>query len=52
VVMRDTLANLSRHCAGDKRPGCPILDGISGPAVRQGLNLKGKPATRSAAFAV
>ncbi|MDB5789863.1 Cu(I)-responsive transcriptional regulator [Caballeronia mineralivorans] len=52
VVMRDTLANLSRHCAGDKRPGCPILDGISGPDVRQGLNLKGNPATRSAVFAV
>jgi len=50
--MRDTLAKLSRHCAGDKRPGCPILDGIGGPAVRQGLNLKGKPATRSAAFAL
>src|SRR5258708_14288514 len=22
VVMRDTLSNLSRHCARDKRPGC------------------------------
>ncbi|WP_373424953.1 Cu(I)-responsive transcriptional regulator [Cupriavidus phytorum] len=28
--MRDTLLYLSRHCEGDDRPECPILDEISG----------------------
>lgn len=51
VVMRDTLAHLSRHCAGDKRPRCPILDGISRPDVRPGLNRNRKAATRPAALA-
>ena len=27
--MRDTLLYLSRHCEGDDRPACPILDEIS-----------------------
>lgn len=27
--MRDTLANLARHCRGDELPDCPILEGIS-----------------------
>lgn len=26
VEMRDTLAHLARHCAGDQRPSCPILE--------------------------
>jgi Cu(I)-responsive transcriptional regulator len=30
VVMRDMLTDLARHCAGDHRPSCPILDGMSG----------------------
>lgn len=30
VEMRDKLAHLARHCAGDERPTCPILDGIGG----------------------
>lgn len=25
-AMRDTLAHLAAHCAGDSRPECPILD--------------------------
>lgn len=29
--MRDTLADLVRGCAGDKRPDCPILKGLEGP---------------------
>jgi len=27
--MRDTLDNLVKHCRGDSRPECPILEGIS-----------------------
>ncbi|RKF35731.1 Cu(I)-responsive transcriptional regulator [Paraburkholderia fungorum] len=40
VVMRDTLTYLARHCAGDKRPRCPILEGISHPVTRQLPNQK------------
>ena len=29
VEMRDTLAYLARHCAGDHRPSCPILEEMS-----------------------
>lgn len=29
-AMEATLANLVQHCAGDHRPDCPILDGLSG----------------------
>lgn len=28
-AMRDTLAYLAKHCAGDDRPACPILDGLA-----------------------
>jgi MerR family copper efflux transcriptional regulator len=31
-AMRDTLRNLARHCQGDSRPECPILQDLSGPA--------------------
>lgn len=31
-AMRDTLSHLVRTCAGDDRPDCPILDGLSGNA--------------------
>ncbi|MDT8840154.1 Cu(I)-responsive transcriptional regulator [Paraburkholderia fungorum] len=48
VVMRDTLTHLAHHCAGDGRPRCPILEGIGGPDVQQGLNRKGKPVVRAA----
>ena len=27
--LRDTLAHLVSHCAGDDRPECPIIDGLS-----------------------
>jgi len=29
-AMRRTLAELSRHCHGDHRPDCPILDDLAG----------------------
>jgi Cu(I)-responsive transcriptional regulator len=29
-AMRRTLVDLSRHCHGDNRPDCPILDDLSG----------------------
>ena len=28
--MRDALAHLARHCRGDNRPTCPILDDLAG----------------------
>ncbi|ARP95402.1 Cu(I)-responsive transcriptional regulator [Bordetella genomosp. 13] len=31
--MADTLKHLARHCHGDKRPDCPIIDELSGSAV-------------------
>jgi len=29
-AMRRSLADLARHCHGDHRPQCPILDDLSG----------------------
>ena len=29
--LRDTLANLVRHCHGDDRPDCPILNELAAP---------------------
>jgi MerR family copper efflux transcriptional regulator len=29
-AMKRTLHGLARHCHGDQRPGCPILDDLSG----------------------
>ena len=29
AAMRDTLAHLVEHCAGDARPDCPILDDLA-----------------------
>jgi len=29
-AMADTLAHLAKHCHGDQRPDCPILDDLSG----------------------
>ncbi len=49
VVMRDTLSYLARHCSGDRRPHCPILEGIGRPDVRQTLDHK--TADRGAALA-
>ncbi len=31
-AMVDTLEHLTRHCHGDQRPDCPILDDLSSPA--------------------
>ena len=31
-AMRRTLADLAKHCHGDARPDCPILDDLSGHA--------------------
>jgi MerR family transcriptional regulator, copper efflux regulator len=31
-AMVDTLEHLTRHCHGDHRPDCPILDDLSSPA--------------------
>lgn len=31
-AMRDTLKTLARHCHGDSRPDCPILDDLAGVA--------------------
>jgi MerR family copper efflux transcriptional regulator len=28
--LRDTLSNLARHCHGDGRPDCPIIDDLAG----------------------
>lgn len=28
--LQDTLSHLVEHCAGDHRPDCPIIDGLSG----------------------
>lgn len=30
-VMKATLERLARHCHGDERPDCPILDGLAAP---------------------
>ena len=30
--MVDTLEHLARHCHGDQRPECPILDDLAAPA--------------------
>lgn len=35
IEMRDALAFLARHCAGDQRPSCPILDAIGGRDMRR-----------------
>lgn len=31
-AMRDTLQNLARHCHGDERPECPILEDLAADA--------------------
>ena len=31
-TMKRTLAHLARHCHGDQRPECPILDDLAAPA--------------------
>jgi Cu(I)-responsive transcriptional regulator len=32
--LRDTLATLARHCHGDGRPDCPIIDDLAGEGVK------------------
>lgn len=29
-TLRDTLSDLARHCHGDNRPDCPIIDDLAG----------------------
>ena len=29
-TLRKTLSDLARHCHGDSRPDCPIIDGLAG----------------------
>ena len=36
VAMRDTLAGLAAHCAGDARPECPILTDLAGEGTGSG----------------
>jgi MerR family copper efflux transcriptional regulator len=38
--MRDTLHNLVRHCHGDERPECPILEDLARPAQGRAARLK------------
>jgi len=35
-AMRRTLVDLTRHCRGDNRPDCPILDDLAGGRERAG----------------
>jgi hypothetical protein len=44
-AMRDTLAYLARHCSGDERPDCPILEGLHDARTPAGRRF-----TRIAAF--
>ena len=37
-AMRRTLLELARHCHGDDRPDCPILDDLAGDASRAGCH--------------
>ncbi len=32
--LRDTLATLAKHCHGDGRPDCPIIDDLAGEGVK------------------
>jgi Cu(I)-responsive transcriptional regulator len=34
--LRDTLATLAKHCHGDGRPDCPIIDDLAGEAANTG----------------
>ena len=42
--LRSTLVHLVSSCHGDRRPDCPILDGLAGDAAagRAGLKRRGK----------
>jgi MerR family transcriptional regulator, copper efflux regulator len=35
TAMRDAVEALARHCHGDERPDCPIIDELSRPAARR-----------------
>jgi MerR family transcriptional regulator, copper efflux regulator len=35
-ALRRTLQKLARHCHGDERPDCPILEDLAGPATSKG----------------
>ncbi|MBI1422132.1 MAG: Cu(I)-responsive transcriptional regulator [Gammaproteobacteria bacterium] len=40
--IRQALSHLARHCHGDDRPECPILDGLANGHYRQAQNPKKK----------
>lgn len=40
VAMRDTLSHLAKHCHGDDRPDCPILEGIAAAGLSSAPNPK------------
>jgi Cu(I)-responsive transcriptional regulator len=46
VAMRGTLSYLARHCSGDRRPHCPILEGIGRADIRHLPDLKPRSAVR------
>jgi MerR family transcriptional regulator, copper efflux regulator len=35
TAMRDAVEALARHCHGDERPDCPIIDELSRPVARR-----------------
>jgi Cu(I)-responsive transcriptional regulator len=51
VEMRDTLVDLARHCAGDHRPSCPILDGLSRGDARKLVHQNARLAKPAASLA-
>jgi len=48
--MANTLRDLAHCCAGDERPGCPILSDLSGAGIsgRDGEDMKTRPKTPAA----
>ena len=37
--LQETLSHLVEHCAGDDRPDCPIMDGLSGALIEGPKNV-------------
>ena len=37
--LQETLSHLVEHCAGDERPDCPIMDGLSGALIEGPKNV-------------
>jgi Cu(I)-responsive transcriptional regulator len=42
-AMQRTLEDLARHCHGDERPTCPILDDLAAPPPGKALDANEKP---------